>query len=53
MVQFREIILISSEHCDEAAEAALKLKLYLRSVDLLLHFPHLPLPLKCAVGISR
>ena len=51
MVLFNEIILISSENCDEAAEASLKLKLYLRSVDILLHFPQIPTSLKLLVGM--
>jgi hypothetical protein len=53
MVLLGEIILTYSEHCDEAADATLKLKLYLRSIDLLMKFPHLPIPLKLAIGISR
>lgn len=50
MVVLCQIILIYSEHCEEAVEGALKLKLYLRSIDILLHFPQIPTTLKLAIG---
>lgn len=53
MVLFSGIILISSENCDQAAEASLKLKLYLRSIDILLHFPQIPPSLKLLIGMSH
>jgi hypothetical protein len=51
MVLLHEITLTASENCDEAAEASIKLKLYLRSIDILLHFPQIPTSLKLLIGM--
>ena len=50
MVPLQKIVLMGSEQCDEAAEAIIKLKLYLRTLDILLQLPQLPVHLKSSIG---